>query len=649
MRQPIQPDTPEYKVSFPIMTLMGADILAFLGAILLSLRLHFDTMSFSDIFLLRLHPHLISLPFVLIAYLFSLNAFRLYRYAWRFASLEMLWGILCANSVGLVALIVIQTLLDGFTFRVPVLFTIWLLSLFLVGGMRILLRLANISRSHGFQGLNGLHKDVQPKRVVILGGGTDGVRLLASLREEMSEPYEVIGFLDDAPDQTGMYIRGVQVLGSFTYLYKLLADRAIDEVLVATSTASGESIRDYVMACRKQRMPVKIIPGLADVLQGKTQARLEEISVEDLLRRPPVRINSAEMGCFLSGRRVLVTGAGGSIGSELCRQISALAPSRLVLLGHGENSIHRIHQELSSAHPELANRLYFAIGSVSDDVRMDQIFREHRPEVVFHAAAHKHVPIMEANVPEAVQNNVLGTQCIAEACGRYHIERMLLISTDKAVYPSSIMGATKWLCEEVVRGLSQTYTGTRYVTVRFGNVLGSRGSVVPIFRDQIKRGGPVTITHPEVTRYFMTIPEAVQLVLQAGAIGHSGELFLLNMGKPIKIADLARDMIRLSGYEPDVDIPIIYSGMRPGEKLHEALASDEEIIEPANCEGLSIVHRRQYFAASEVRAVVKRLQQLASNNDTVLLLDFIGELIPSFASHRLLADAIILPDTEQFV
>ena len=634
----------EGKILTGLLALVCADAGAIACTILLSLRIRFEDLPFSTVMLQQVRPHLLSLSIFVILYLATLSAFRLYRYAWRFASLEIIWSIISANTLGVIGLFVLQMLIDRTRFPLSVLFIIWLASIFFVGGMRILLRLMNISRNVGFAGLTGLRKDVRPKRVVIMGGGSDGVRLLSAIQEDLHEPYDVIGFLDDTPQKEGMYLRGVRVLGSFSHLYKLLADHAIDEVLIRLPNTADTDMRDYVLACRRQQIPVKIIPGMSDVLNGTAHSHLEEISVEDLLRRPPARIDLQGIGNYISGKRVMVTGAGGSIGSELCRQIAALAPTSLVLMGHGENSLHLIHQELVQTFPELANRLHVAIGSVSDDVRVDQIFRAHQPEVVYHAAAHKHVPLMEINVPEAVQNNVLGTQCVSDACGRYHIERMVLISTDKAVYPSSVMGATKWLCEEVVLGLKNIHPATKYLIVRFGNVLGSRGSVVPIFREQIDRGGPVTITHPEVTRYFMTIPEAVHLVLQAGAIGRSGELFVLNMGKPIKIADLARDMIRLCGFEPDVDIPITYTGLRPGEKLHERLASDDEIIEAATCDGLSVIHRQSNYTVAEIRSIVRRLQQLSSSESDERLLAYIGELIPAFADQRLLADTLSITE-----
>ncbi len=631
-----------------VLILMIADAVALVSAMIVSLLLRFDGATITrngeslNVLATYLFPHWPVMLIALGCYIAFFVLFRLYRYAWRFASLEMLWGVIFANYLGLFTLVLLLKLSGALRpevgFPRGVLIIFWVLSIIIVGGVRIVLRLVNISRTEGWRAVRMLKRDVRPKRVVILGGGSDGARLLSALREDVSEVYVVIGFLDDKPQKRGMYIRGVRVLGPLSHLSKLLADNAVDEVLIAIPDAAGAELHDYVLTCRKKQVSVKVIPGLGDVLTRKAQARLEDISIEDLLRRPPVCIDLTGIGSYLGGKRVLVTGAGGSIGSELCRQIAALKPESLILFGHGENSIHQSRSELANAYPALANRIFMAIGSVADDVRVDQIFQHYRPQVVFHAAAHKHVPIMEQNVPEALQNNVIGTRCIADTCGRYGIERMVMISTDKAAYPSSVMGATKWLCEETVRAMAEVHPHTTLVTVRFGNVLGSRGSVVPIFREQIRRGGPITITHPDVTRFFMTIPEAVQLVLQAGAIGKSGELFLLDMGQPVKIADLARDMIRLCGLEPDVDIPIVYTGLRPGEKLHEVLTNNDEILMAAACDGMSVVHRSTYFTVSEFRAVLRRLQQLISGGNTEETLRSLGEIVPGFASQRLIAE-----------
>ncbi len=590
---------------------MCGDALALLGALVLAAAMRFDGLNLARGYSSEIRSHMLSALATLVLYIGIFAIFRLYRYAWRFAGLQTLQGVIFANSAGVAVLFGMQMAIDHRSFPPNTLVLFWMLSIAFVGGVRIILRLASIGQLYGGRAVRILQQDLCPKRVVILDGGSNGARVLSAIREDPDLRYEVIGFLDDRPSKQGIYIRDARVLGPLSHLHKLLADRAVDEVLIALPEASGKEIREYVMACRKNRIPVRIIPALRDVLNGNGHPHFEEISVDDLLRRPPVRTDLTKIGSYITGKRVLVTGAGGSIGSELCRQIIARNPASLILLGHGENSIHRICQELHGLWPAAPEKLHMVIASVADETRMNQVFGRHQPHVVFHAAAHKHVPIMEENVIEAVKNNVLGTNCVADACGRFGVERMVLISSDKAVYPCCVMGATKWLSEEVLRGCVPVHPRTTYVTVRFGNVLGSRGSVVPIFHEQIKQGGPVTITHPEMTRYFMSIPEAVALVLQAGAIGGTGELLVLDMGQPVKIMDLACDMIRLCGYEPGKDIEVVFSGIRPGERLHEQLTMDDEWRQAASCEGMSVISRPGYRTEAELLVVMRNLRQLA--------------------------------------
>jgi FlaA1/EpsC-like NDP-sugar epimerase len=612
--------------------LVVADLAALAFALVAAIALRHDTFSpgaIAD----HLSPHTASTPVAALAYVATFVAFRLYRYAWRFASFDMLRSVLAANTVGVLVLVLIQYALDGETLRPSTLFIFWLMSIACSGGLRLLLRLLNIRRSPS-SSATPTSGNGSRKRVVIMGAGVLGASLLRALQEDPASPYEVIGLLDDAPEKQGVYVHGLRVLGPLAHLLDLLDSRAIDEVCIAIAQLAGPQVREYVLACRERQVPVKVLPSFQQILMGNIHRQLEDFRVEDLLRRPPISTNLDAIGRYLRGKRILVTGGGGSIGSELCRQISAMRPAQLVLMGHGENSLHRIHQELMVTYPEQRGIYRLAVGSIADAHRVEQIFQAHRPEVVFHAAAHKHVPIMEDNVAEAVRNNVLGTYQIADACGRHGVERMVVISTDKAVYPSSVMGASKWLCEEVVRGLAKTHTDTIYLTVRFGNVLDSRGSVLPAFREQIKRGGPVTVTHPEVTRYFMTIAEAVQLVLQAGAIGGSGDLFLLNMGQPVRILDLARDMIRLSGFEPDRDIIIEICGLRPGEKLHERLYSADEQVRPAPCEGLVQLVRPEYFDADGLRSALDRLRESAMRGCDAEVIAIMEEVIPSFAEQR---------------
>lgn len=630
---------PGHRMILAVLFIMGADLFALMLALLFAFCIRTDFLPPTQIYQVFLRQHLLSCAVGAGIYLAVFAVFRLYRHAWRFASLEMVGAVINANTIALLLAMALQRWLDGSIFPISVFIIFWMLSICLIGGVRIFLRLAHIG--HVYETRLAAPKDHNPVRAVIFGAGEDGARLLTALREDACRRYTVIGFLDDDPGKHNIYTRGVRVLGPFAHIHALLDAGAVDEVLIANPQAGGSDIREYVLACRRRQVAVRVIPGLREMLHGPVCPRLEEISVDDLLRRPPVRIDMHQLHDSITGKRVLVTGAGGSIGSELCRQILSHDPKSLILMGHGENSIDRIYQELAHRYPARANRLHMVIGSVADDVRIGQIFDQYRPQVVYHAAAHKHVPIMEENIAEAVHNNVIGTSNIAEACGRYQLERLVLISTDKAVYPSSVMGATKWLCEEVVRTLTTVYPKTTYLAVRFGNVLGSRGSVAPIFQEQIRQGGPVTVTHPEMTRYFMTIPEAVQLVLQAGVIGKSGDLYILDMGQPVKILDLARDLIRLSGMEPDVDISITFTGLRSGEKLHEQLVQDDIRMTPAACERMSLIRQPSSFSITELRDLLLRFRLHASANNRHELHRELSKAIPGFP----FSDPVVHPDT----
>ncbi|MDH7602516.1 MAG: nucleoside-diphosphate sugar epimerase/dehydratase [Armatimonadota bacterium] len=630
------------RLPLAVMFLMFCDLVALFAALVLALILRYDNLPLRQIANLYLLPRAAGIVLSLAAYIVIFSAFRLYQYAWRFASLDVARGVIIGCTLGLGSTLAVQTVVDQDFFRTSVYVILWMSSILLVGGVRIVLRLLSLSRVHGRRALKLLGQDVKPKRVVILGGGASGVRLLSVLKEELGSSYQVIGFLDDEPQKHGVYIRDVRVLGPMSKLYDLLNDRAVDEVLVALPRASGKDIREYVLECRRRRVPVRVIPAVQDVLNGKAHPHIEDIRVEDLLRRPPVELNAAKVGEFLNGKRIMVTGAGGSIGSEVCRQVITHNPSALILLGHGENSINQIYLELKDKHPGMVERLCMVIASVADENRMHQVFQAYRPDIVVHTAAHKHVPLMEANVLEAAQNNVIGTSIVAEAAGRYGVEKFVLISSDKAVYPSSVMGATKWLCERVVRSMVGRYRNTTYITVRFGNVLGSRGSVVPLFYEQIRKGGPVTVTHPEMTRYFMSIPEAVQLILQAGALGKSGELYALDMGEPIRILDLAEDMIRLCGLEPGKDIEIVFTGSRPGEKLHERLAADDETIEPGFCEGLSVVRRPIDLTPTEVEELIRHIRQIVNRGDEQAMRELLEQVVPEFSRSK---QAVRLPNS----
>jgi len=407
------------------------------------------------------------------------------------------------------------------------------------------------------------------RRVLIVGAGDAGTHLVREMQSNPDFRMAPVGFIDDDRSKHGTVIYGVPVLGDRTLIPTAVKAHQAHEVIIAMPAAPGEEIQEIKRICDEDRIPVRIIPGTQAILTGQVSVRqAREIQIEDLLRREPIHTDLNQVRRLLHGRRVLVTGAGGSIGSELCRQIAWCDPSSIVLLGHGENSLFRINRELREQYPDLSQRVF--VGDIRDRARLEPLFREFQPEVVFHAAAHKHVTLMEDNPEEAVTNNVLGTRVLVELSEAHNVERFVLISTDKAVNPTSVMGATKRVAELLVKEAALR-TGRCFVSVRFGNVLGSRGSVVLIFQEQIRRGGPVTVTHPEARRYFLTIPEAVQLVLQAVTLGQGGEVFILNMGKPVSILELARHMIELSGLRPDEDVPIAFTGLHPGEKISEEL------------------------------------------------------------------------------
>lgn len=507
----------------------------------------------------------------------------LYRRLWRYASIADLEVLVIACVLGSIASFAIGAVLlpeSGLTpTRVPIGVLVMDSAMTALAialprlGLRIVVRRSSAAR-------RGNHQADAVTRVLIAGAGDAGGMIAKELLENPQLGLAPVGFIDDDVRKHGHQLHGLPVLGPLSSLVDVVASFAVAEVIIALPSARGKVIREIVEASSEAGVRNRTVPGLYEILSGaKAVSALRPIQIEDLLRREPIETNLEQVGSLVRGRTVLVTGAGGSIGSELCRQLARLSPREIVALGRGENSIFELVQELQSTYPQIPVRP--AIVDVRDEVRLRAVFEDTRPFSVFHAAAHKHVPLMEHSVDEAILNNVLGTKNVAELSAEFGVEHMVLISTDKAVRPTSVMGATKRIAE-VVLGAVAARTGKPYVAVRFGNVLGSRGSVVPTFMRQIAAGGPITITHPEMRRYFMTIPEAVQLVLQASALGTGGEVFVLDMGEPVKIADLAEDLIRLSGLESGADIEIVAIGIRPGEKLYEELFIGTEDAVPTD-------------------------------------------------------------------
>ena len=478
------------------------------------------------------------------------------------------------------------------------------------------------------------------EQVVIYGAGRAGIALVDAIRQRGSSVFYPVAFIDDDPQKRDLQIRGIPVTGGRRQLLETVTRLRADRVIIAMPSANGQTIREIVQICGKHGVETSTLPSIHEIINCRVTLRsLRSVRIEDLLRRNTIPSDLRHADPALRGKRVLVTGAGGSIGSEVCRQVLQCNPAELILLGHGENSLFLIQQELLQtlqelrlSNPDQATRLTILIADLKDRARLSFAFERFKPEVVFHAAAHKHVPLMELNSPEAITNNVMGTQNLVDTVLAFEVKRFVMISTDKAVNPSSIMGASKRLCELIVLRAATRHQ-KQFCVVRFGNVLGSRGSVVPIFKKQIERGGPVTITHPDVTRYFMTIPEAVHLVLQAMAMSQGSEIFMLNMGRPVKIRDLAEDLIRLSGYQVGSEIEIVYTGLRPGEKLHEELLLPEEAYETTDNHNLVVVKKAHEQAPPQLEEGLPNLIAAALNNDEAAIQFFLQRLIPSFKTH----------------
>lgn len=560
-------------------------------------------------------------------------AFGLYRRYWRYAGFWDLVSLVLANSAASVVLTFLLALALGADVisELPrsVLPLDWLLALSLTAGVRASVRAIAETTNRKAKG-----RARRVKQVLVAGAGDAGAMVVREMQRNPHLGLKPVALLDDDPQKLGRQIHGLTVVGKLDAVGAVASSRHIDEVIIALPRVGGGAVRVVVEQCALAGIPSRVMPGMFELLDGKVSvSRLRNVEISDLLRRPQIE-GHGWSGAYLAGATVLVTGAGGSIGSELCRQVAALGPAKLVLLGHGENSIFAIAAELRQRFPGLLTQ--DVIADVRDGDRISRIVRRIRPDVIFHAAAHKHVPLMEHNPSEAITNNVCGTRNVVDAAVAAGTGRFVLVSTDKAAAPANIMGASKRVAEMIVRNAAAS-TGRPFVVVRFGNVLGSRGSVVPTFREQIEQGGPVTVTHKDVRRYFMTIPEAVHLILQAGEMGKGGELFVLDMGEPVRLLDLANDMIALSGADP-AEVRVEFTGLRPGEKLDEILWEDGATIEPTRRPDIRHVKERHTLTSGAVEALIERLERAALRDDRSGIVTALREALPS-ADPRLLSES----------
>ena len=533
------------------------------------------------------------LPAVIFIKIVTFFFFDLYRGMWRYTSISDLFNIIKASTISsflIIFLILFMTRFEGFSRSVFIID--WCLTVLFITGHRVAIRLYYEQLSWDGSWLTAMHKLIglltkkQPegKKILIVGAGDCGEKICREIINNLQLHQNIVGFIDDDPKKLGKKIHGIPVLGSVNDIKSVSQKTKADEALIAIPSASSKKIRKIIETCKGNGIISKIIPGYSELIDGKiTVNAIREVAYRDLLGREIIKLDTEKIGAYLKRKKVLVTGAGGSIGSELCRQICRFKPESIILYERAESPLYEIEIDIKRKFPDI--KAISLLADVIDTTNLEKAFITNKPQVVFHTAAYKHVPMLELQPWKAIENNIQGTQNLVNVSKKHNIERFVFVSTDKAVRPTNVMGASKRVAEMLVQsqngcGLSQT----RFMIVRFGNVIGSVGSVVPMFKKQIERGGPVTVTHPDVTRYFMTIPEACQLILQAGAMGNGGEIFLFDMGTPIKIVDMAKDLIRLSGFVPDEDIKIEYIGLRPGEKLFEELITEGEGIVPTSHE-----------------------------------------------------------------
>lgn len=602
------------------MFLASLDIISVILAAFISIYLRFDSDKIPTNYLSLLISYM---PLTVVIYLISFYLFKLYGRIWRYASATELIAIVMANIAASTAWYFISLYIGSVLPRSLYVFTGLLLTFF-IGGSRLSLRFYSYVMN------KPKYRQIQRKKnkVLIVGAGDAGAMLLREIERYHIANRQVVGFIDDDKNKTGKILLGVKVLGTRNELVKIAAEKGIDEIIIAMPSVKGKEIKAIISICKETNCKLTILPGLYEIIEGKVSiSQLRPVDIEDLLGRDPVKLDTTAVREYLAGKIVLITGAGGSIGSEIVRQVAKMQPKKLLLLGKGENSIYEITQELKINCPEV--KTVPIIADIRDKERIKAIMDYFEPQVVFHAAAHKHVPLMEYQPAEAVRNNILGTKVVADEAAAHKVETFVMISTDKAVNPTSVMGCTKRVAEMYVQSMNKN-SNTRFVAVRFGNVLGSRGSVIPLFKKQIAKGGPVTVTHADMKRYFMTIPEASQLVLQAGAMAKGGEVFVLDMGEPVRIYDLAKDLITLSGLIPDKDIEIKITGLRPGEKLFEELLSAEDGTEKTT-------HRKIFTAKIkeiDKAELDKQIAEIVEITDGDKVVAALQKIVPTYTPNR---------------
>lgn len=598
------------------------DIVLIVLSLYLALLLRFDfriPIEYMEFFKLSVIP-------AIIINLFFNKIFHLYDSIWKYASIEELMSIIYSISLSNVVVLIysyfinyklLETRYIRFPYGVHIIF--WLLSVVALGGTRFLYRIVDEANTDK-------NCEKKKKKLLIIGAGDAAALLIKEIKKSSNLNYDIIGLIDDDPYKKGKLISGAKVIGARKDIENICKENKVEEIILAIPSADVGTKRIIINICKNTNAKLKTLPGIYEIIDSKVSVnKIRDVNIEDLLGREEVRLNNDNINKYIKDKVILVTGGGGSIGSELCRQIAKFNPKKLLILDIYENNAYDLQMELNYNYPDLNKEVIIA--SIRDEKRLSDVFKKYKPEVVFHAAAHKHVPLMENNPAEAIKNNIIGTYNLAKCSHEFGVEKFVQISTDKAVNPTNIMGATKRFCEIIIQAFD-TISNTEYVAVRFGNVLGSNGSVIPLFKKQIAHGGPVTVTHPEINRYFMTIPEAAQLVIQAGAMAKGGEIFVLDMGEPVKIADLAKDLIRLSGYQPEVDIKIEYTGLRPGEKLYEELLMNEIAL-------TSTEHDKIYIekpADNSIEFVEKSINEFKEvvYKDKEEIFKLIGEKVPTY-------------------